>query len=206
MDKNKTNTLMSDAANITPEVDPNKGAGLFLLELVPDDWEMPEDPKQENFYIQTLKATDHPEEYPILMEDFENHVGTFVPDPNADSIKQRMNRDNYTAEVHSAMLGWHETCHILRTTFTWIVRDNAGKYRGAILMLPSKKLAHDAEVYLWWVRAGQDNSDGLEEEVWEFVQKWVRDEFPFENEAWPGRRTSWDEWKALPGGRTYGSR
>jgi hypothetical protein len=61
---------------------------------------------------------------------------------------------------------------------------------------PTRKEGFDAEVYLWARKS--ELANGLEDRLYDAVQKWVTEEWPFEKVAFPGRSIDWDIWAEIP--------
>jgi hypothetical protein len=54
---------------------------------------------------------------------------------------------------------------------------------------------YDAEVYFW---ARQDTpNDELEPELEATIRTWLKDKWPFENVAFPGKDMSLESWRAI---------
>jgi hypothetical protein len=68
-------------------------------------------------------------------------------------------------------------------------------YSAVSMWIPLPK-GVDAEVYLW-VRQSELSS-GLDGHLFQTVKDWMRQEWPFEQIAYPGRETTWEEWDAKP--------
>jgi len=45
-----------------------------------------------------------------------------------------------------------------------------------------------------WVRESELNT-GLDSRLFETVRIWLKDDWPFENLAFPGRLIPWEDWK-----------
>ena len=94
-------------------------------------------------------------------------------------------------------LGWHEKEFQNRTSFAYtMVSLDESKVMGCVYFYPTKKSDYDAEVFMW-VRESE-LSNGLDERLYNDVQKWLDLDWPFSNPAYPGRTISWDDWKSLP--------
>lgn len=84
-----------------------------------------------------------------------------------------------------------------RESFAYaVLTPDGGRVRGCVYVRPSSKAGYDAAVRLWVTKAEYD--EGFDAELFEAVKKWVSEEWPFEDVAYPGREMPMDEWKALP--------
>ena len=67
---------------------------------------------------------------------------------------------------------------------------------GCVYIEPTQKSGYDAEIYLWARQS--ELASGLEEELYEKVQQWLLESWPFSKVAFPGRNMDWDHWNTLP--------
>jgi len=102
-----------------------------------------------------------------------------------------------TLDRNIAELGWHETEFRLRTSFAYTVVDlDESEVMGCVYIYPTGKPGYDAEISMW-VRQSRVE-EGLDEHLFETVERWVSDCWPLQNPAYPGRRISHHDWRALP--------
>jgi hypothetical protein len=66
-----------------------------------------------------------------------------------------------------------------------------------VYIYPTGKPSYDAEITMW-VRQSRVE-EGLDQHLFETVERWIADCWPLENPAYPGRRISHQEWRALGG-------
>ena len=66
---------------------------------------------------------------------------------------------------------------------------------GNVYVFPASRGDFDAEVYTW-VRKDQV-AGGMGEELFEVTQRWIKESWPFDRVAYPGRDIDWDTWNAL---------
>jgi hypothetical protein len=64
-----------------------------------------------------------------------------------------------------------------------------------VYIYPCQRGGYDAQVY-YWVRDSV-KAQGLEDKLGVFLRQWLRDAWPFQRPAFPGRDVPWQEWKAL---------
>ena len=169
---------------------------VFRLQLVPDDFEVPETADHSAFHLHPLRLKDAPEDYAAIMQDYRGHQSAFSDDPDVSD------EGRYDLHTNMAQLGWHEQEFEKRTSFTYVIRgkdESKPPYRGCVYMMPSTKLDHDVVIYLWVTGAGDD----LEQMVLDFVKRWLAQHWPFERPVFPRVETSLDDFDRLPDGRTY---
>ena len=105
--------------------------------------------------------------------------------------------EDLTLEQDLIDLAWHQKEGQLERSFSFaILAPDESRLLGCFYIDPQGKEVHDAELFLWVRRDAV--SDDLEGTVLQEVKKWTREEWPFQNPAWPGREIPWEEWDALP--------
>lgn len=85
-----------------------------------------------------------------------------------------------------------------RESFAYAVLDVAGEREmGCVYVRPISKpgYGYEAEVRLWVTKA--DFDEGFDEELYEWVQQWLEEGWPFEDVAYPGRAPEWETWDQL---------
>ncbi len=101
-----------------------------------------------------------------------------------------------TLEQNIAELGWHETEFNLRTSFAYTVVDlDETEVMGCMYIYPTAKSRYDAEVTMWVRQSRVD--EGLDNHLFETVERWIADVWPLQNPAYRGRRISHAQWQAL---------
>lgn len=74
----------------------------------------------------------------------------------------------------------------MRSSFAYTVMDlNENKCLGCLYIFPTNKEKIDTEVYMW-VRTSEFKK-GLDKILFETVQKWIKQKWPFNNVIYPGR-------------------
>lgn len=116
-------------------------------------------------------------------------LGAAFGDPNA--VPQP-----YTFEQEIIELGWHQKEFQMGFSFVFIVvpLDEHTSF-GNVYVFPASRGDFDAEVYTW-VRKDQV-AGGMGEELFEVTQRWIKESWPFDRVAYPGRDIDWDTWNAL---------
>lgn len=85
-----------------------------------------------------------------------------------------------------------------RESFAYAVLSKDGsREMGCVYVRPVSKpgYGYEAEVRLWVTKADYDA--GFDGELYEWTQKWVEENWPFEDVAYPGRDPEWDTWDQL---------
>ena len=84
-----------------------------------------------------------------------------------------------------------------RESFAYAVLTPDGKReRGCVYVRPSSKTGYDAEVLMWVTKAEFD--DGFDDALFQWVNGWVSETWPFQRVAYPGRKIEWEAWDSLP--------
>jgi hypothetical protein len=84
-----------------------------------------------------------------------------------------------------------------RESFAYaVLTPDGARERGCVYVYPSPRPGFDAMVRLWVTKAEYDA--GFDGELYEWVQNWVADAWPFGSVAYPGRAIDWATWESLP--------
>ncbi len=157
--------------------------------FVPSDFEVPVVFENEHFRIRTLTVNDTVKDYDAVMSSVEHLRGVFGPN---DAWPE----DDLSFEQDLIDLGWHQKEFQIRSSFTYtVVSLDESRVLGCIYIFPSTKPGYDAEITMW-VRADIVD-EGYDEILFNTVKEWIDRDWPFENPAYPGRTTTWDQWSAL---------
>ena len=65
---------------------------------------------------------------------------------------------------------------------------------GCVYIYPTRKRGYDAEVNLWARESALGSPSDTR--LFETVDEWLAEEWPFENAAFQGREIDWDSWNA----------
>ncbi|WEK47938.1 MAG: twin-arginine translocation pathway signal protein [Candidatus Andeanibacterium colombiense] len=93
---------------------------------------------------------------------------------------------------------------VARRAFDYSVQTPDGSREiGSVYITPSPVPAYDAVVRMWVTKADYDA--GVDAQLYQWVQDWVKAEWPFAKVAYPGRSIDWATWDAMvpprkPGG------
>ncbi|BBC70995.1 conserved hypothetical protein [Altererythrobacter sp. B11] len=83
-----------------------------------------------------------------------------------------------------------------RKSFAYgVLTPDGSRERGSVYVSPSPVPGYDAVVRLWVTKAEYDA--GFDAELYDWVQAWVKKEWPFAKVAYPGRAIDWASWDAM---------
>jgi hypothetical protein len=157
--------------------------------LVPDDFEVPSSLETDRFKLKMLGPDDVDKDYEAVMESIDHLKGFFGPRskwPSPDMTKEEDLND----------LRWHQEEFINRKSFTYTVTTPDGsRCLGCAYIFPSRKKSFEADV-LMWVRQSEI-ANGLDELLFSNIKRWIKEKWPFDKVAYPGREIPWDEWEKL---------
>jgi hypothetical protein len=162
---------------------------LNAQEFLPADFNVPRLHETDNFRIRPLIVNDLIKDYDAVMTSRQHLRGVFGPG-------SRWPADDMSLTDNLADLGWHEVEFRRGSSFAYAVMSpNEELELGCIYLDPSKKRGYDAVAY-YWVRTSA-YEQGMEPLLGQVLDEWLRDAWPFESVAFPGRDLSWQEWAAL---------
>lgn len=153
---------------------------------IPDTFVAPVRLTTPKFTLRPLVIGDVIKDYDAVMTSRQQLYGVFGPGTDWPA-------ETLTLEQDLIDLGWHQKEFQRRTSFAYtVVNSNETTVLGCVYIYPGSKPGVDAEVY-YWVRASQTAQD-MEELLGATVRRWVAEQWPFEQVAYPGRDISWFEW------------
>jgi len=159
--------------------------------IVPDDFELPQVLETARMRLRPLTINDAVKDYDAVMTS-EERLQTIFRDDGEWPL-------GLTLEQDIIELGWHQAEFQLRTSFAYtVVSLDESEVLGCMYIYPSRKPGYDVEITMW-VRQSRVE-EGLDQHLFETVESWITEQWPFTNPAYPGRRITFDEWRALPGG------
>jgi hypothetical protein len=161
---------------------------VYNKSLVPDEFDVPKILQTKRMLLRPLTINDAVKDYDAVMTS-EDRLRT-VYDPGGDWPF------GLTLEQNIIELGWHQTEFQLRTSFAYtVVSLDESEILGCVYIYPTRIPGYDAEITMW-VRQSRVE-EGLDEHLFGTVEAWIADCWPLENPAYPGRRISFEEWRAL---------
>lgn len=158
--------------------------------FVPDDFIVPEKFEAERLRLRMLTTDDVEKDYEAVMTSIQ-HLQSLC-NPYASAIWPK---ENITIEEDLRDLERHQGEFLSRKAFAYTVMSlDESVCLGCVYIDPSRIEEYDAEVYLW---ARQSEFEkGFEDYLYQAVQEWVKNSWPFQSVVYPGRETSWEEWRS----------
>ena len=158
------------------------------IPFIPDDFEVPATLETNEYRLRMLSINDVDMDYEAVMSSA-NHLSQVWPDSNWP--------EGLTLEQNLIDLAWHQKEFQRRTSFAYtMVTLDEKKVIGCVYFYPTSKLGYDTEVFMW-VRESELTT-GLDSRLFETVRIWLKDDWPFDNPAFPGRLISWEDWEKVP--------
>lgn len=160
------------------------------IKFVPDDFSVPRVVETGGFRLRPLTVFDVVKDYEAVMSSRDRLRAVFGP-------KTTWPSDTMSLQQNLADLRMHQTEFLQRKAFCYAVfTPDESRELGCVYLYKSNKAGFDAKAFLW-VR-DSEVSRGYDGELFEFIQAWLSEAWPFERVAYPGRSISWDEFNALP--------
>ena len=157
--------------------------------FVPDDFNVPKTFKNQYFRIRMLTVHDVVKDYDAVMTSIDHLQKMYLPAWNWPTEK-------LTLEQELIDLGWHQKEFQRRSSFAYtVVALDESQVLGCLYIDPCAKSRFDAEIYMW-VRESE-LANNLDTVLFSTVKKWVIDDWPFKNPAYPLREISLEEWNAM---------
>ena len=157
--------------------------------IVPADFDVPQLLETARMRLRPLSINHAVKDYDAVMTSEERLRNVY--DPGGEWPR------GLTLEQDIIELGWHQTEFQLRTSFAYtVLSPDESEVLGCMYIYPTRKPGYDVEITMW-VRQSRV-AEGLDQHLFETVEAWIADCWPFTSPAYPGRRISFDEWRALP--------
>ena len=161
-----------------------------MTPFVPKDFQVPATLETAEFRLRMLTIHDVVKDFDAVITSVE-HLKTIWPGGKWP--------EGLTLEQNLIDLGWHQKEFQIRRSFAYtVVSLSEQRVLGCVYLEPTRKRGYDAEVYLWARQS--ELANGLEDRLYETVQKWVNEEWPFKKAAFPGRGIDWDRWSKIEDG------
>ena len=156
--------------------------------FVPPDFEVPEGVENAEFRLRMLTVNDLVKDYDAVMSSVDELLKVW---PRSGWPK------GLTIEQDLIDLGWHQKEFLIRSTFAYtVVTLDESEVLGCVYIEPTRKSGYDAEAYSW--ARETPLGTGMDARLFDCLRDWLREAWPFENVAFPGRTIEWDEWRGLP--------
>jgi hypothetical protein len=157
-------------------------------QFVPADYKVPDTLENKHFRIRMLTVNDVVKDYDAVISSIE-HLREMYPLSNWPSKDLSLEQDLID-------LGWHQREFQMRSSFAYtVVSLDESQVVGCLYIYPTSKGDYDARVTMW-VRTSV-LKDGLDAILFNSVKKWISNDWPFNNVAYPGREIDWEEWKLM---------
>ena len=156
--------------------------------FVPANFEPPETMTQETYRMRMLSVADVIKDYDAVMssEAYIKVLWDNVSWPTGLTIEQNL-----------VDLGWHQKEFQRKRSFAYTITDlEDDRILGAVYINPTRKVGHDAVIYLW-TRPADQTDLVAPDMVREDVRAWLQKAWPFKNPVFPGEDMPWDDWDAL---------
>jgi hypothetical protein len=161
-------------------------SAVYNLPLVPDDFDVPKLVQTDRLRLRPLTIHDAIRDFDAVVTSEERLRTIFDPGDDWPS--------GLTLEQNIIELGWHQTEFQLRTSFAYtVVSLDETEVLGCVYIYPSLKDEYDAEITLW-VRQSRV-AEGLDQHLFETVESWIAEMWPFKKPAYPGRHISFEDWR-----------
>lgn len=162
-------------------------------QFVPEDFIVPEKLETDRMRLRMLSVDDVEKDYEAVMTSIE-HLQSLC-DPGVSVIWPQ---EDMTIEEDLRDLESHQSEFLARIAFAYTVMSlDESVCLGCVYIDPSRVKEYDAEVYLWARQSKYEK--GFEDYLHQVVKEWVKDKWPFERVAYPGRDISYAEWRSLRG-------
>jgi len=154
-----------------------------MAKLVPEDFEVSELLKTENFILKKLTVDDVDKDFEAVSSSIDHLKGFFGPNSKWP--------EDITKEKDLEDLKWHEEEFEKKSSFAYTVLSlDEKECLGCFYIFPSRKKSFDVDVFYWVRKSRLD----LDEEVGKVVRKWVKEKWPFKKVVYPGRDVGWEEY------------
>ena len=157
-----------------------------MKKLVPPDFKIPEVLETDKFRLRMLTINDVVKDYDAVMTSIDHLKGIFGP-------RSKWPSPDLSFEQDLIDLGWHQKEFQTRSSFAYTVMNlDESQCLGCMYIVPTDKEDYDCEVYMWVRKSAFD--EGLDQALFKTVKDWIKDKWPFEKVAYPGRDIEWDAW------------
>ena len=159
-----------------------------MTPFVPKDFQVPAQLETAEFRLRMLTVHDVVKDFDAVITSVD-HLRTIWPTGKWP--------EGLTLEQNLIDLGWHQKEFQTRRSFAYtVVSLSEHAVLGCVYIVPARRQGYDAEVYLWARQS--ELAGGLEQRLFDVVEKWVTRDWPFERVAFPGRTIPWEQWSGLP--------
>jgi len=155
--------------------------------FIPTDFKVPETLETDRFRLRMLTANDVKKDYDAVITSMEHLHKTKPFGPYS-----KWPAKDLTYEQDLVDLRWHQKEFQERSSFAYTVMNlDETECLGCMYIYPSDNPNYNA-IIMMWVRQSEV-ADGLDKILFSTVKNWIKEKWPFEKVAYPGRDVSWDE-------------
>jgi hypothetical protein len=155
--------------------------------FIPSGFEVPNSLQNEHFKIRMLTVNDVVKDYDAVMSSIE-HLQEMFPNSGWPA-------KDLTFEQDLIDLGWHQREFQSRSSFAYtVVSLDESQVLGCLYINPTTIGDYDARITMWVRTSTLEN--GLDTILYSSVKKWISEEWPFKNVAYPGREIKWETWES----------
>lgn len=156
-------------------------------DLVPPTFDVPERVDGGAFLVRPLRVADAERDHEAVVSSRRRLRGLFGP-------AHEWPPAGLTPEQTRIDIAWHQKEFQRRDAFTYAVLapDEAVEF-GCVYIQPTRAPGYDAAVYFWTAESARER--GVADDIERWLRRWVRDRWPFESVAYPGRDIPWSEWE-----------
>lgn len=156
-------------------LEPHRRQSLF----VPTEFEVPQILETAQFRLRMLSVEDVDKDYDAVISSAENLRNAF---PQWDGWP----RAGFTLAENREDLKRHQNEFERREGFTYtVVSLDESTVLGCVYIYPSKAERAHAEILMWVRKSAYE--EGLDPVLFQTVNNWIRDKWPFETVIYPGR-------------------
>ena len=153
--------------------------------FIPDNFKIPTQLSNEQFHFEVLAPSFCVLDYEAVMSSKERLRYVFSQDDNWPE-------DDMSIESNKNDLIMHLDEFNARKAFAYaVLNSKKDTYIGFVYINPTEQESYDCEVYLWV----KDSEFLLDKFLFQSVENWLQEEWPFRRRAYPGRTISWEDWK-----------
>ena len=161
--------------------------GQSATPFVPTEFAVPAKLETADFRLRMLSVND-------VVKDYDAVISST---PFLKEIFQGTWPDGLTLEGNLVDLGWHQKEFQDRRSFAYtVVSLDESRVLGCVYINPTRKRGHDASVTFWARESAMGSA--ADQRLSKAVRDWVKEAWPFERPAYPGRDIPWDDWQKIP--------
>lgn len=152
--------------------------------FVPDDFSHPQRLETDNFFIRPIRGSDAEMDYPAVMSSI-SHIKEIMGSRSWPSEELTLEEDRNDLARHEGEMERGEA-------FVYTVMNRSQtSILGCIYIFTSRLDQLDAEIAFWTTQEAYE--EGLDSILFEDIQSWIEQDWPFEEVVYPGRSMSFQE-------------